>query len=166
MGSGRRLKPRSSHEPLPKDQEHKPTKDVRNKGRFVKGYTPPGAQPWRRGQSGNKSGQPKGYKSLTVAIQKLLAQPFPGDPEGRLCVDVLAQEWYKGALRAGMEGDATGMLKMLLDRNDGVIEQKLKTEIESTQTVKRFGWGDPLADANGEVSFEPKANGKTEEETG
>ena len=165
MGSGRRLKPRSTHEPLPLDQEHAPVKDVRDpKGRFVKGFTPPGGKPWKRGTSPNPTGHPKGYKPLSLAIKKLLATPFPGDPENRLYVDVLAQEWFKAALRMGVEGDPTQALRILLDRVDGVLEQKVSAEIETRgETVKRFGWGDPLADAEGRVSYEPKSNGKDEE---
>jgi hypothetical protein len=89
---------------------------------FKKGVTPPGAKPFKKGQSGNPNGQPK----KLPAIQKLLAEVLGEEKDG-----VEAAKAILMALRAKATKGDTRAAEILLDRAYG----KAKQEIEHSGTT-------------------------------
>ena len=85
---------------------------------------------WKPGQSGNPCGRPK-TAPLSQACREVLAQPIPGDPEGRTYAQkiahVLAEKAAKGDLRAAQE---------LADHVEGRPRQAV--EIEHTRLGDAF----------------------------
>ena len=66
-----------------------------------------GSYRWKKGQSGNPSGKPKGTVSLAAAVQRLLRK----DPK-------LVDDIAKTIVNAAIAGDL-GAAKLLFDRLDG-----------------------------------------------
>lgn len=89
---------------------------------FKKGVTPPGAKPFKKGQSGNPNGQPK----KLPAIQKLLAEVLGEEKDG-----VEAAKAILMALRAKATKGDTRAAEILLDRAYG----KAKETIDMTSTI-------------------------------
>lgn len=86
---------------------------------------PPVATRWKKGQSGNPKGRPKG-SGLTDAVRKVLNQEHNGRP----VVEVLAEIVVKHAL-AGKYTFA----KEIWDRIDGRVQDRVEVESRGEQRV-------------------------------
>lgn len=97
---------------------------------------PPGASPrsgkpppvhtrWKKGQSGNPKGRPKGA-GLTDAVRRVLSQEHNGRP----VVEVLAEI----VVRHALAGKYT-FAKEIWDRIDGRVQDKLEVESKGAQPV-------------------------------
>ncbi len=85
---------------------------------------------WKPGESGNPGGRPK-RTPLTDACREILAQPIPGDPEGRTYAQAIAETLAAKAL----DGDIRAAQE-LADRAEGKPRQSL--EIEHTRFREAF----------------------------
>lgn len=74
---------------------------------------PGNAYAWKKGESGNPSGRPKGLISRHM-LEKLFADPD--------ALDRITSAWL--AVAAGEDKDSFQHLKLLLDRIDGVLSIK------------------------------------------
>jgi hypothetical protein len=93
-------------------------------------------KPWRKGESGNPAGRPKSV-TLSEAYRIALAQPFPGDPQGRTYAEIIAEKLVMNA--------ATGEVssaREIADRTEGRPKQMLDVD------VKLLDWRE-LARAHG-----------------
>jgi Family of unknown function (DUF5681) len=91
---------------------------------------PENLKPWPKGVSGNPQGRPK-TAPLSQACREVLAQPVPGDPDGRTYAQkiaaTLAEKAAEGDIRAAQE---------LGDRSEGRARQAI--EIEHTRLREAF----------------------------
>lgn len=91
---------------------------------------PENLKSWKPGQSGNPGGRPK-TAALSRASRELLAEPFPGDPQGRTFAQVIArtlgEKAVAGDIRAAQE---------LADRAEGRPRQSV--EIQNTTLRDAF----------------------------
>lgn len=76
---------------------------------FVKGVTPKGAKPWKKGQSGNPAGRQK-----LPDIKEALARALGGTEEGLTYLDTILR-----ALRNKAEAGDVRAAEVLLDRAFG-----------------------------------------------
>lgn len=90
-------------------------KAARSDTRFKPGVTPPGARPWKPGESGNPEGSSRGRRLTTLLLGKLKTA-FPGDTKGRLTQTLVVE----ALLRAGILGNVPA-LKLIFDRVDGPV---------------------------------------------
>jgi hypothetical protein len=88
------------------------------------GLPPPVATRWKKGQSGNPGGRPKG-ESITARLRRVLE----GEHNGRVLLDLLAERIAKEALSG-----KHAFVKEVLDRLDGPVNQK--REAEDTREVR------------------------------
>ena len=86
-------------------------------------------RPWKKGESGNPKGRPKGSKSLDVILREKLAKVPAG--KGRVA---LAEKLVDKAIKDAMKGDQAA-LKFLWERHDG----KLAQIIDAAVTVDADG---------------------------
>ncbi len=82
-------------------------------------------KPWKKGQSGNPRGRPKG-RSLTDALRKLLDEGI----DGKDLADALAKKAYAQA----MKGDFR-FFNMIMERLDGKVADQHQADHEHTITV-------------------------------
>lgn len=110
----------------------------RKNGKWVKGYTPEGAKPWKPGQSGNPKGRPKG-KLLTDIIRDHLFDPVTdkdGNPvelaEGvpMTRADLVVRKCVERAMEGSFHH-----LKELLERIDGKVPSKLEADVRNKESV-------------------------------
>ena len=82
------------------------------------GLPPPVATRWKKGQSGNPGGRPKG-ESITARLRRVLE----GEHNGRVLLDLLAERIAKEALSG-----KHAFVKEVLDRLDGPVNQKREAD--------------------------------------
>ena len=82
------------------------------------GLPPPVATRWKKGQSGNPGGRPKG-ESITARLRRVLE----GEHNGRVLLDLLAERIAKEALSGKL-----AFVKEVLDRLDGPVNQKREAD--------------------------------------
>lgn len=89
--------------------------------------TPPVAVPrdekgrFPAGQSGNPGGRPRS-KHISDAYRSILAEPFPGDPEGRTYAEIIAL----GAIRSAIKHGDVNILREITDRTEGRARQAVE----------------------------------------
>lgn len=99
---------------------------------FKKGETPPGAKPFKKGQSGNPAGKPKGAKHSRTRLLRLLAleqtkrNPVTGQDEEFSVLEQLDMAQIAKALKGDIRS-----YNALLDRLEGGVNQKLDVELNS-----------------------------------
>jgi Family of unknown function (DUF5681) len=119
------------------DRTHEPPKLRRNRFQAPENRRETGAPlrgseayRWKPGQSGNPGGRPK-IAPLSQACRELLAQPVPGDQEGRTHAEAIAQMLAKkaiaGDIRAAQE---------IADRAEGKAHQSI--EFQNTGLREAF----------------------------
>jgi hypothetical protein len=81
-------------------------------------------KPFKPGQSGNPEGRPKSI-TLSEAYRKQLAQPVPGDKEGRTFAEVIASR----VVVAAAMGDV-GAAREIADRTEGKPRQALDVDMQ------------------------------------
>lgn len=80
--------------------------------------TPPVDTRWKRGQSGNPGGRPRGSGRLSKALAHKMLEPFPDDPGGRTFVEVIADK----LAAAAAAGDIPA-IREVADRTEGKAAQ-------------------------------------------
>ena len=94
---------------------------------------------WKKGQSGNPSGRPKGRISATAALRKKMAE----SPE---LMDHLVDTWFQRAMT-----EEAAFLKMFLDRHDGaVVKESIVTDGGERRKVVDIGEDDADPNASSE----------------
>ena len=83
-------------------------------------------RPWKKGQSGNPRGRPKG-RSITDALRKLLDEGI----DGKDLVDALAKKAYAQA----MKGDFR-FFNMIIERLDGKVTDQVQADQHHTITLR------------------------------
>jgi hypothetical protein len=101
----------------------------------INGVPPPREYRWKPGQSGNPSGMPKGARSVTDRLRRLVIE----DDDGKIA-DAIARAITKAALKGDHKFVTT-----ILDRLDGPVVQKMQADV--TQHLKTI----PQDDADGAV---------------
>jgi hypothetical protein len=97
--------------------------------------------PWKKGQSGNPLGRPKGRVSLTKILQdRLKDRHFLGQPTPD---DRLVAEWLIDAMigHAVTTGNAN-LFQQILDRNDGKLgdpEPQVDVTMEAVAAIEAIG---------------------------
>jgi hypothetical protein len=94
------------------------------KNREIGYKRPPKKTRWKPGQSGNPAGRPKTV-TLSEAYRIALAQPFPDDPQGRTCAEIIAEKLVMNA--------ATGEVssaREIADRTEGRPKQMLDVDMK------------------------------------
>ena len=121
---------------------------------FVKGVTPPGAKPFKKGQTGNPNGRPKKLPEL----DDLLADILGGDDEQKSDAQTILEEIVKKAKKGDLKA-----AEMILDRAYG-------KPLQRTENTNRHTFD---ADAPETITPEKIAelerilgNGKRDNETG
>ena len=92
----------------------------------VNGQTRGLLPPWKKGQSGNPAGRPKG-RSLTDALRKLLDEGI----DGKDLADALAKKAYAQA----MKGDFR-FFNMIIERLDGKVTDQVQADQHHTITLR------------------------------
>jgi len=82
---------------------------------FKKGVTPPGAIPFKKGQSGNPKGKPKKIPELNVLLAEVLGEEKDGIEAAKAILMALRAKATKGDVRAA---------EVLLNRAYGLPAQK------------------------------------------
>lgn len=88
----------------------------------VNGQVPPPEYRWKKGQSGNPGGRPKGY-SPTAALLRILAMEDPEKFRPRTGADHVAWSLYMRAVDA--EKDGVAACRTALERADGAVPQAM-----------------------------------------
>lgn len=88
-------------------------------GRGNGGAVPPEEHRWKKGQSGNPGGRPKG-ESVTSALRRLLES----EHGGKRLLDLLAERILKEALSG-----KHAFVKEVLDRTEGTVNQKHEVKV-------------------------------------
>ena len=102
---------------------------------FKKGITPPGAKPFKKGQSGN----PKGKPCKIPRLDKLLAEVLGEDKDG-----ITAAKAILMALRAKATKGDVRAAEVLLDRAYGKAKQ-VTEEIGNSQITLNIVRGKPTS---------------------
>lgn len=101
-----------------------------------KGQTIPGSTPFKKGQSGNPNGRPKGRRNKSTIIKKFLEavrkqkNPISGELENLQIQEQMVLAQIANALK----GD-TKAFKELMDGAYGMNTQKIEQDIEHKQQV-------------------------------
>jgi hypothetical protein len=90
------------------------------------GTIPPAGHRFKKGQSGNPGGRPKG-SGVTGALRRLLEKAHDGRP----IEELIAERWLKDAL-AGKPVP----LQMLLERTEGKVTDKLDVNASGPLTIR------------------------------
>ena len=90
------------------------------------GTVPPVQHRFKKGQSGNPGGRPKG-SGVTGALRRLLQEMHQGRP----IEELIAERWLKDAL-AGKPVS----LQMLLERTEGKVTDKLDVNANGPLTIR------------------------------
>lgn len=84
---------------------------------FKKGVTPPGAKPFKKGQSGNPAGKPRKIPKLQELLADVLGEEKDGVTAAKAIMMALRTKATKGDVRAA---------EVLLDRAYGKSKQLLE----------------------------------------
>lgn len=90
---------------------------------FKKGVTPPGAKPFKKGQSGNPKGQPRKIPRLDALLADVLGEEKDGIDAAKAILMALRAKATKGDVRAA---------EVLLDRAYGKAKQYIENSGEVT----------------------------------
>ena len=101
--------------------EAEPRRDLPPGASPISGLPPPVHTRWKKGQSGNPGGRPKG-ESLVALMRRVLEQ----DHHGRPIKEILAERLVKEAL-AGKHA----FVKELLDRVEGPVNQQHQVQVKT-----------------------------------
>lgn len=121
------------------------------------------ATQWKKGESGNPKGRPKGAKSITNTIVSLLekeinlnAHPITGQPNVRLSVrEIMVLAMLKKALRGDMEA-----IKTVLERVEGKVPFPMEHTGISLQLATMVEYiNNPKKLLDSLVEVEPNENG-------
>jgi hypothetical protein len=93
---------------------------------FKKGVTPPGAKPFKKGQSGNPNGQPKKLPALKKILAEVLGEEKDGIEAATAILMALRAKATKGDVRAA---------EVLLDRAYGKATQHIDQNLTVTKPV-------------------------------
>jgi len=104
--------------------EAEPKRDLPPGASPISGLPPPVHTRWKKGQSGNPGGRPKG-ESLVALMRRVLEREHNGRP----LMEVLAERLVKEALAGKFP-----FAKEVLDRVEGKVQDKL--EVSGPMTVK------------------------------
>jgi hypothetical protein len=92
-------------------------------------------RPYKKGKSGNPNGRPKGSKSVSTVLKKLLKEEIKyttihtGGKEVKLTLaDALAYNLYKTALHSDREDIKLKASDMIMDRTEGKPLQSIETK--------------------------------------
>lgn len=102
---------------------------------FKKGVTPPGAKPFKKGQSGNPKGKPCKIPGLDNLLAEVLGEDKDGITAAKAILMALRAKATKGDVRAA---------EVLLDRAYGKAKQ-VTEEIGNTQITLHIVRGKPTA---------------------
>jgi len=110
---------------------------------FKKGETPPGAIPFKKGQSGNPKGKPAKIPELDKLLAEVLGEEKDGVAAAKVILMALRLKATKGDVRAA---------EVLLDRAYGKSKQNIQHsgEINGTHQLifKEAQNCQPIADSN------------------
>ncbi len=132
-----------------------------NQGEYKVGdKKPPKEHRFKKGQSGNPKGKPKGTLSVVAALKKKL-QEIPDDPsnkERRSYLDILILKIIKKAIT----GEDVAMIKDIIDRVDGKPKQPIEADISLTSQAKEGAekLNDLINDLTGETKETSKESTK------
>lgn len=84
--------------------------------------------PWRKGESGNPAGLPKGFLPITSRVKNLLAEASRSGDSTK--ADAVAAALLKYAMKGSHHH-----LRIMLDRIEGPVTQKVEHSVEE-QTLK------------------------------
>ena len=91
---------------------------------------------WKKGQSGNPKGRPKGAVGLTKRIEEKLLESFQGDDSQQLA-DLLAAAIVKAMLKDPLKAER--LISRFMDRDEGPVErgnnQLIQIGIDASNTV-------------------------------
>lgn len=93
---------------------------------FKKGITPPGAKPFKKGQSGNPKGKPRKIPELKILLADVLSEEKDGIEAAKAILMALRAKATKGDVRAA---------EVLLDRAYGKSKETIQHSGEITQRV-------------------------------
>jgi hypothetical protein len=88
---------------------------------------PPKVHQFKKGQSGNPGGRPKGSVKISSCYERSLSRPYPNDPEGRTYAQVIADKTVELAAKGEIAA-----IREVTDR----LEGKAKQSIENTGDVR------------------------------
>lgn len=88
----------------------------------ISGVAPPEEYRWKPGQSGNPSGMPKGARSVTDRLRKIVME----DDDG-----TIAEAIALAIAEAAKKGDHK-FVTTVLDRLDGPVKQQIEATVGST----------------------------------
>lgn len=91
----------------------------------ISGTPPPVSTRWKKGQSGNPGGRPKGL-GITAALRELAATEHGGKPIAALIAERMVKEALSGKFNFAKE---------VIDRLDGKVPDKHQVESKTQGTV-------------------------------
>jgi len=99
---------------------------------FVKGVTPKGAKPFKKGQSGNTAGRPK-----LPDLKEAMARALGGDEAGRNHLERILE-----ALRHKAEAGDVRAAELLLNRGYGMAKQNVDITSAGQPITPPIVWSD------------------------
>ena len=99
---------------------------------FKKGVTPPGAKPFKKGQSGNPNGQPRKIPALDKLLADVLGEEKDGIEAAKAILMALRSKATKGDVRAA---------EVLLDRAYGKAKESLQINGDLNLKTTVISWG-------------------------
>ncbi|MFH1022388.1 MAG: DUF5681 domain-containing protein [Planctomycetota bacterium] len=100
--------------------------------------------PWKKGQSGNPAGRPKGVRYLSEIYRELLQEVCPSDKRKRVWGEVIAERMFKEAIHGKRCIQAAAEIA---DRIDGKPRQAIEITPPPVEKKPEYDWSSiPLAD--------------------
>jgi hypothetical protein len=106
---------------------------------FEKGKTPEGAIPFKKGQSGNLAGRPKGTRNLSTLLREMLEQEITvttedGKTERKKLQEVLVSKLIKKAVKK----EDLRAIQEIFDRTEGKPAQMISVNTISPEEVREL----------------------------
>jgi hypothetical protein len=95
---------------------------------------PPKDTRWKKGQSGNPKGRPKGIKYLSEMLRDQLDQ-IPDKIDGKPNTKTWRELICDSILKAAVKGNQPALTKELLDRIEGKVTEKHQIENKRPMTI-------------------------------
>jgi hypothetical protein len=131
-----------------------------NDGYKVGPGRPPREHQWKKGQSGNPGGRPKG-ESLQAILRRRLGEEHNGKTIAEIVVDAM--------IKAAAQGNSAHM-KELWDRVEGKVAERMRIEGPRDPLLIKLvppkATGEPEADARAQAAFEEECRRAGEEHPG